>query len=135
MLLHVRWQATPRLVPLAVVTALPAVVLWTAALVEALGVGRPLNLLAPTPAIGRVLAAILVVGPLLAAGAAALALADAEVRVEHWELTARLRMPPPPWRAQDLIAAVVLVLGGVLFVAMAGHLAADCALAGDCAWR
>ena len=48
------------------------------------------------------------------------------------DVSARVRLPAAPWRLHQLLAAIPLAFGAVLFVAMAGHLAADCVLGGDC---
>ena len=139
--LHFRWRATPSLALVAVLATTPAILLWAAALAGSLGFGHPLEAL-PAPAaaptrLDRLLTlgiflAVTVGGPLLAFVLSALAIADAEVRVEHWEISARLRVPAPPWHLAQLLALLLLVAGALLFAAMVGHLAADCLLAGDC---
>ena len=48
MLLDLRWRAVPFLIPLALVAALPAVLIWCAALIQSLGLGHPLDSL-PVP--------------------------------------------------------------------------------------
>jgi hypothetical protein len=140
--LHLRWHPTPILAPLAVLATLPALLIWAAAVVQSVGVGHPLDAL-PVPAaaatrpdrlllLGTFLAVTLG-DPLAAFLLGVLAVVDAEIHVEHWEITARLRPPAPPWRWLQLLTLLLLALGAVLFLAMAGHLAADCLLGGDCA--
>jgi hypothetical protein len=71
--------------------------------------------------------------PLAAALLGALATVAFELRIASWEITARLRLPVPPWTLPQVVAVTLLVLGAMLFLAMAGHLAADCFFGTDCA--
>jgi hypothetical protein len=134
------WRAVPLLIPLGMVALLPALMIWVAALIGSVGLASPLNAL-PKPAaatlFGRLVLlaifwAVTLVGPLVAAVLGTFAAVDAELRIEHWEISARVRLPAPPWTGYQLVAVVLLVVGALLFVAMAGHLAADCMLGGDC---
>jgi hypothetical protein len=129
------------LLPLALLAVLPAVLLWAAAIAQSIGLGHPLDRLpAPASAATRLdrlllLGAVWMLslgGPLAAFAGSLLALVDAELRVEPWELSARLRLPAPPWERSQVTALLLLALGALLFAAMAGHLAADCLLGGDC---
>jgi hypothetical protein len=140
-MLRVHWRAVPLLVPLAVVAMLPAMLVWAAALATALGLGQPLASL-PTPGqaatrLERLLLlgtfwAITLAGPLAAAVLGVLAVVEVELVVDGWDVRLRLRLPAPPWRGRQLIALLLVGLASVLFVAMAGHLAADCLLGADC---
>jgi hypothetical protein len=141
MLLHLRWRAAPVLVPLALLAALPALLVWAAALAQVFGAGHPLAGL-PTPSSATTRLERLVLlgtywcvtlgGPAIAFTLGLLALIDAELHVEGWEITGRVRLPPPPWCWPQALGMLVLLIGGVLFLAMAGHLAADCVLGSDC---
>jgi hypothetical protein len=42
------------------------------------------------------------------------------------------RGPAPPWTLRQLLVAVLLLGAMILFIAMAGHLAADCMFGTDC---
>ena len=120
---------------------LPALAIWTAAFVASLGIGFSLDALPKPVASPQLLArftwlaifwAATLGGPLAAVVLGAFGAIDAELHIEHWEISARVRLPAPPWRRHQLLAAILLAFGAVLFVAMAGHLAADCVLGGDC---
>ena len=140
-MIELRWRAVPFLIPLGVVALLPALVMWMAGFVASLGIGYPLDAL-PKPAASPTLLARLtwlaifwaatLGGPLAAVVLSAFGAIDAELRIEHWEISARVRLPAPPWRLHQLLVVLLLAFGAVLFVAMAGHLAADCVLGGDC---
>jgi hypothetical protein len=60
-----------------------------------------------------------------------LATVSFDLRIARWEITASLRLPAPPWTLPQLVAAALLVVGVILFLAMAEHLAADCVFATD----
>ena len=140
-LLDLRWRAVPFLVPLGILALLPALAIWAAAILGSLAGMHLLDAL-PTPAAAfspferlmRLSAfwSITLGGPMLALVAGAAAALDAELRIEHWEISARLRLAPPPWTHNQLIALAVIAIGALLFMAMAGHLAADCLIGGDC---
>jgi len=138
---HLRWQPRPWLLSLALVALAPAAVLWAAALADTLGITHMLSGL-PIPAaatsrperlllLGTFLSAMLVL-PLVAVLSGVLATIAFELQVADWEITARLRLPVPPWTLPQLVAGTLLVLGALLFLAMAGHLAADCLFGTDC---
>jgi hypothetical protein len=140
-MIELRWRAVPLLIPLGVVALLPALVIWSAAIVASLGIGFSLDALPKHVASPTLVArltwlavfwAATLGGPLAAVVLGAFGTLDAELRIEHWEISARVRLPAPPWRLHQLLAAILLAFGTVLFVAMAGHLAADCVLGGDC---
>ena len=140
-LVDLRWRAVPFLVPLGVVALLPALVIWAAAIVGSLGFAYPLTLL-PAPAAASsgverltrlvIFWAITLGGPLVAFVAGAAAAVDAELRVEPWEVSVRIRVPAPLWTGYRLLALALVAVAGILFIAMAGHMAADCILGGDC---
>ena len=75
---------------------------------------------------------VMLVFPIVAALAGALATISFELRIVNWEITARLRLPTPPWTLAQVTAGLLLVVGAVLFAAMVGHLAADCLFGTDC---
>jgi hypothetical protein len=125
----------------ALATLVPAGVLWAAALADSLGVTHVLTYV-PVPAtatsrlerlllVDTFLTATLVL-PLLAVLSGVLATVSFELRIASWEITARLRLPTPPWTLVQLAAIVLIVFGAALFLAMAGHLGADCVLGTDC---
>ena len=138
MIASLRWHAAPRLLWLVPLTLIPALAIWAAAIVESLGLGRPLSSFAsliPATHLGHALElGVTVGGPLLAAALCLLALAEAEVRLGEWEIAARLRLPAPPWSRAQVVAGLLFAIGALLFLAMTGHLAADCVLGGDCPW-
>jgi hypothetical protein len=139
--IELRWRAVPFLIPLGVVALLPALVIWMAAFIGSLGIGFSLDAL-PKPVASPTLLirlmwlgifwAATLGGPLAAVVLGAFGAIDAELRIEHWEISARVRLPAPRWRLHQLLAVVLLAFGALLFVAMAGHLAADCVFGGDC---
>jgi hypothetical protein len=140
-MIELRWRAVPFLVPLGILALLPAVAIWVAALVGSVGLASPLDALpkpatAATPferlALLAIFSIVTLGGPLAAAVLGAFAAVDAELRIERWEISARVRLPAPPWTGSRLPALVLLAVGAVLFLAMAGHLTADCVLGGDC---
>lgn len=139
--LHLRWQPRPWLLFLALVALAPAASLWTASLANLVGIAHLLTYLpVPTTATSRIERLMLVdtfltatlVLPLLAVLCGVLATVSFDLRIASWEITARLRLPAPPWTLGQMAAVVLLLLGAALFVAMAGHLAADCVFGTDC---
>jgi hypothetical protein len=76
--------------------------------------------------------AITLGGPMLALLAGGAATLDAELRIEHWEVSGRVRIAAPRWTGYRLLALGVVAVAALLFIAMAGHLAADCLIGGDC---
>jgi hypothetical protein len=138
---HLRWRAAPRLLVLALVAALPTLLVWVAAIGQSVGLGRPLDLL-PIPAAAPTrLDRLLLLGtvwlltlgcPLAAFVLGVLGLVDAELHIAAWEITVRVRLPAPPWSWLSLLALLLIGVSAALFAAMAGHLAADCLLGGDC---
>ena len=141
MLLRLRWQPRPWLTPLAFIALVPAALLWVAALADSLGLTRTLAIL-PTPATAtsrpeRLLLlatflSVMLVMPIVAVLAGALATMSFELRIINWEITASFRLPSPPWALRQVAAGLLLLAGAVLFAAMAGHLAADCLFGTDC---
>jgi hypothetical protein len=138
---HLRWQPRPWLLALTLLALVPAMAIWTAALASSLGIATLITAL-PTPAtmttrferlvvLDTVLAVMLVL-PALAVLASVLATVAVELRIAGWEITARLRLPAPPWRSTQVAALLLIVVGALLFLAMAGHLAADCLFGTDC---
>jgi hypothetical protein len=139
--LHLRWQPRPWLVSVALVALLPAMALWAAALADSFGIAHVLAAFpAPATATSRPERLLLVdtfltvtlVLPLLAGLSAVLAMISFELRIAGWEMTVSLRLPSPPWDLQQVVAALLLLIGAALFIAMAGHLAADCLIGSDC---
>jgi hypothetical protein len=139
--LLLRWRPRPWLTPFAFLALVPAAALWVAALADSLGLTRTLALL-PVPATATsrpdrlVLLAtflsVMLVLPIVAVLASALATISLELRIINWEITANLRLPTPPWTLTQVAAGLLLLVGAVLFAAMAGHLAADCMFGTDC---
>jgi hypothetical protein len=125
----------------ALVALLPATALWAAATADSLGITHMLNTLpVPTTAISRperllLLHAFLTVTlalPLVAVLSGVLATVSFDLRITNWEITARVRLPAPPWTPAQLIVAVLLLIAVLFFTAMAGHIAADCLFGTDC---
>jgi hypothetical protein len=134
----------------------PAAALWFAALADSLGLTRILAMLPvpatatsrperllllsmaiekltwPLPALLGTALSIMLVLPIVAVLAGALATISFELRIINWEITATLRLPTPPWTLAQLAAGVLLLVSAVLFAAMAGHLTADCLFGTDC---
>jgi hypothetical protein len=139
--LHLRWQSRPWLMFVSLGALGPAAALWAAALADSIGITHLLTYL-PVPAAAtsrpeRLLLldtylAVTLVLPLLAVLSGVLATASFDLRITGWEITARVRLPAPPWTLRQLVVAVLLPVGAALFLAMAGHLAADCLLGADC---
>jgi hypothetical protein len=139
--LHLRWQSRAWLMSLSLVALGPAVALWAAAFADSIGITHLLTYL-PMPAAAtsrpeRLLLldtfrAVTLVLPLVAVLSGVLATVSFDLRIGNWEITARVRLPAPPWTLRQVIAAVLRLVGASLFVAMAGHLAADCVLGADC---
>src|SRR5438067_6518293 len=96
---HVRWQPVPHLLLLAPLALGPALMLWSAAIGEAMGIGRPLSQLASVVPVSRgphlagfvILHGLTLVGPLMAGALSALALVEAELHLENYEITGRVR--------------------------------------------
>jgi len=139
--LHLRWQPRPRFAFLALAALAPVAALWAAALANSLGIAHMLAVLpAPVAATSRperllVMDAFLTVTlvlPILAVLSGALATIPFDLRITNWEITANLRLPAPPWTLAQFAAVVFLLVGATLFVAMAGHLVADCVFGTDC---
>jgi len=70
--------------------------------------------------------------PFFAAISSLLASVAFELRLTSWEVALRVRLPAPPWSLRQLLMAVLLLGAVTLFVAMAGHLVADCMFGADC---
>ena len=135
--IELRWRPIPPLVLAAIVLLLPAAAVWVAALASALGLvsGAPDFGLVALPLAQRRLIfwALTLLLPAGAGVAAALGVLGGVVRAEGYELSARLALPRPPLGLGQVLGLLILVAAAGLFVAMAGHLAADCILGGDCA--
>lgn len=128
--MRLRWDASPWLLLPVPVLAAPAAALWIAAAAQALGPGRPLDALVtaldtlggPGP---RPLGLLVLLGsPALAFVLAFFGAVGGDVAVADWNIDVRLRLPRPPWRPADLVAAALLVLTTVLVLATLGHLVA-----------
>lgn len=141
MQLHLRWLPRPWLVCVTLIALLPAMLLWAGALADSLGIthllaGVPVRATATTHAERLLLVdtflTVTLALPLLAVLASVLAIISFDLRIANWEVTARLRLPAPPWTLAQLASVALVLLGAILFVAMAGHLVADCVFGTDC---
>jgi hypothetical protein len=139
--LHLRWLPRPWLLCVTLVALLPATFLWAAALADSLEITHvlaevPVSATATSHAERLLLVdtflTVMLAFPLLAVLASVLATISFDLRIANWEVTARLRLPAPPWTLPQLAAAAFLLVAAILFVAMAGHLAADCLFGTDC---
>ena len=139
--LRLRWQPRPWLVLVALFALVPAIALWATAMADSLGITHLLTVL-PVPAtatnrlerlllLGTFLTVTLVF-PLLAVLSGVLATISFDLRITEWAITASLRLPRPAWTLPQLGATILLLVAAILFVAMAGHLAADCVFGTDC---
>jgi hypothetical protein len=129
--MRLRWDASPWLLVPVPVLAAPAAALWIGAVLQAVGLGRPVDAL--VTALGstggaestfgtRVIVLVLFFGlPVVAFALAFFALFGGELAIEDWTVDARLRLPRPPWRIVDLVAAALLVFTGLLALAVAAH--------------
>src|ERR1051326_841799 len=116
---ELRWRAIPSAVPLGILALLPALAIWLAALIGSMAGTHPLDAL-PTPAAAvsqserlmRLLVfwAITLGGPMVTLIAGAAAAVDAELRIEHWEISARFRLPAPPWTGYRLVAVAMIAI-------------------------
>ena len=129
--MRLKWDASPwLLVPVPFVAA-PAASLWVAALLQAVGLGRPLDAIVawlnaiagPEPTQGpRIIALALFFGlPAIAFALAFFAFMSGDVAIVDWTIDVRLRLPRPPWRLVDAIAATLFLLATLLVLAMAAH--------------
>ena len=76
---------------------------------------------------------VMLVFRILAALAGALATISFELRIVNREITARLRLPTPPWTLAQVTAGSAPWWGQYSsLAAMVGHLAADCLFGTDC---
>ena len=129
--MRLRWDAAPWLLVPVPFLAAPAASLWIAAAFQAVGAGRPLDrivgwltaIAGPEPTEGpRLVALALFFGlPAIAFALAFFAFLGGELVIADWTIDARLRLPRPPWRVIDLVAAVLFVLTTLLVLAMAAH--------------
>ena len=125
--MHLSWDASPWLLVPVPVLAAPAAILWIGAALQAVGVGRPLEALGSfagaEPAFGvRVAFLVVFFGlPAVAFALAFFAFFGGELAVEDWTVDARLRLPRPPWRIVDVIAAALLIFTALLTLAVAAH--------------
>ena len=126
--MRLRWDASPWLVVPVPVLVAPAAALWIAAAAQALGLGRPLDaLVTALDALAgsgpRPLGLLVLVGPpALAFVLAFFGTVSGDVAVADWNIDVRLRLPRPPWRPVDVVAAALLVLTTLLVLATLGHL-------------
>jgi hypothetical protein len=129
--MRLRWDASPWLLVPVPILAAPAAALWIGAVLQAVGLGRPLDtFVAALGATGgaestfgaRVIVLVVFFGlPLVAFALAFFAFFGGELAIEDWTVDARLRLPRPPWRVVHLIAAALLVLTALLALAVAAH--------------
>jgi len=123
---HVRWDASPWLLVPVPFLAAPAAALWTGAVLQSVGVGRPLDAivaaLGPADRVGPMLGLFVFFGlPALAFAFAFFAFLGGELTVDDWIVNVRLRLPRPPWSAIDVIGALLLVFTALLTLAVAAH--------------
>jgi hypothetical protein len=128
---RLRWDASPWLLVVVPILAAPAAALWIGAALQAVGVGRPLDLfvaaLGPTggaePTVGtRVIVLVVFFGlPAVAFALAFFGFFGGELAIEDWTIAARLSLPRPPWGIVHLIAAALLVFTALLALAAAAH--------------
>lgn len=129
--MRLRWDASPWLIVPVPVLVAPAAALWIAAAAQALGLGRPLDAFVATlaalagPGSRQLGLLLLVAPPALAFGLAFFGFAGGDVAIADWNVEVHLRLPRPPWRLVDLLAAALLVLTTLLVLATVGHLIAD----------
>ena len=120
-----RWDASPWLLLPVPLLAAPAAWLWIAAALQAIGAGRPLDQLATlvnTSGDPRLTLLILFFAfPAIAFALAFFAFLGGELAIADWTIDARLRLPRPPWRVIDVVAAVLFFLTTLLVLAMAAH--------------
>lgn len=129
--MRLKWDASPWLLVPVPFLAAPAASLWIAAALQAAGAGRPLDavvgwlnsIAGPDPAEGpRLVALALFFGlPAIAFALALFAFLGGELAIADWTIDARLRLPRPPWRVIDVVAATFLFLTTLLVLAMAAH--------------
>jgi hypothetical protein len=134
--LVVRWRPVWWLVPIGLALALPATVVWAAALAATAGLGNPLGALdaAAVPLATRraLFLALTLAAPAAAAACGGLGVLGGELAVGGNEVTARMVLPRPPLRPTHVGGLLTLLAGLGMSAAVAGHLLADCLLGGDC---
>ena len=83
----------------------------------------PWSLAGADPSFGpRLIALVVFFGlPAVAFALAFFAFFGGELVIEDWTIDARLRLPRPPWRIVDLIAAALLLCTALLALAVAAH--------------
>ena len=123
------WRATTKVLVVVPPLLLPAALLWSAALVQYLGLAHPLDAVAESgapPPFGR-LAFLAVVGgfPALAGLLCLLALVSLEIRLEGWDVHATLHLPRPPWRFAQLCAAALLLASALFIAGIGAHAILD----------
>jgi len=120
------WDASPWLLVPVPFLAAPAAYLWIAAALQAVGVGAPLDpFIAAVGALGPGMRPVFLVVffafPAVAFALAFFGFLGGELGIADWTIDARLRVPRPPWRVIDALAATLFVLTTVLVLAMAAH--------------
>ena len=123
--MRLKWDASPWLLVPVPFLAAPAATLWIAAALQMIGPGRPLDhLVTSLDEVGnpRLAALILFFAlPALAFALASFAFLGGELAIADWTIDARLRLPRPPWRVIDVVAAALFFLTTLLVLAMAAH--------------
>lgn len=129
--MRLRWDASPWLLIGVPILAAPAAALWLTAALQFVGLGRPADALIASlgplagadPSFGaRLVVLVVFVGlPAIAFALACFAFFGGELAIEDWTIDARLRLPRPPWRVVDVIAAALLVCTALLVLAIAMH--------------
>jgi len=125
-LVRLKWDASPWLLVPVPLLATPAAYLWIAAALQSVGVGAPLDaFIAAVGALGlgvRPVALVLFFSfPAVAFALAFFAFLGGELVIADWTIDARLRVPRPPWRVIDAVAATLFALTTLLVLAMAAH--------------
>ncbi|MDP9266438.1 MAG: hypothetical protein M3O91_10035 [Chloroflexota bacterium] len=129
--MRLRWDASPWLLFPVLLLLGPAAWLWTAALLQFVGAGRPLDAfmgvlqraVGPDPSTpARLFAVAAFFGlPLVALVLAFFAFFGGELSVEEWVIELRLRLPRPPWSLLHAVAALLLAASAALALAVAAH--------------
>lgn len=111
-----RWDASAWLAVPAALLVAPAPLLWLAAV----GARQP------PPFAGRaVFVLVFEALPLAALALSIGSLVGGEIGVADWAIDARLRLPRPPWRAAQLLAAVVFAVVAFVVLVAGVHAVAD----------
>ena len=108
---------------------LPAAWLSSAAGLQALGAGRPLDALVEAIfqlhlhvlALRAIWLGAFNLFPLIGLLLALVALVGGDLGVADWRIDLRLRLPRPPWRAVEVATATVLGMAALVVAVVAAH--------------